>query len=154
MPRVYRGSVSPLARAVTGGSERAAYVTGMSNLLRIVLSGMALGRIAIGAAPFVAAGASSRMLGFPKTHDTATARLMARMFGVRDIGLGVLVFWALRHPEALPFVMLLNAAMDAGDLASILVPLVKRQGIDRAALASAAFAVTGGLGWLLVWLVA
>jgi len=126
----------------------------MSNLLRIALSGMALGRIAIGAAPFVAAGPSSRMLGFPASHDTATARLMARMFGVRDIGLGVLVFWALRHPEALPFIMLFNAAMDAGDLASILVPLVKRQGIDRAALASAAFAITGGLSWLLVWLVA
>ena len=126
----------------------------MSHLLRFVLSGMALGRIAIGAAPFVAAGPTSRMLGFPAGHDTATARLMARMFGVRDIGLGVLVFWAIRHPEALPFVMLFNAAMDAGDLLSIAVPLIKRQGIDRAAASSALFAITGGLGWLLVWLIA
>jgi hypothetical protein len=126
----------------------------MSNLLRIVLSGMALGRIAIGAAPFVAAESSSRLLGFPRSHDSPTARLMARMFGVRDIGLGVLVFWAMRHPEALPFVMLFNAFMDAGDLVAILVPLVKRQGIDRAALASAGFAITGALGWLLVWLIA
>ena len=47
-----------------------------------------------------------------------------------------------------------NAAMDAGDLVSILVPLVKRQGIDRAALTSAAFALSGGFAWLVVWLIA
>ena len=126
----------------------------MSIPFRIVLTAMALGRITLGLAPFVAAGPASRLLGFPASHDTPTARLMARFFGVRDIGLGVLVLWAIRHPEALPFVMLFNAAMDAGDLASILVPLVKRQGIDRAALASAAFAIMGGSSWLLVWLIA
>ncbi|HUJ57807.1 MAG TPA: DUF4267 domain-containing protein [Kofleriaceae bacterium] len=120
----------------------------------LVLTAMALARIAIGLAPFLAAGPTSRMLGFPAAHDTPTARLMARMFGVRDAGLGVLVFWAMRHPEALPFVALFNAAMDAGDLVSILVPLVKRQGIDRAALSSAMFALIGGASWLIVWLLA
>ena len=39
--------------------------------------------------------------GFRETHDNATARLMARFFGVRDVGLGVLVFWSLAHPETL-----------------------------------------------------
>ena len=42
-----------------------------------------------------AAGLSARLLGFPAHHDNATTRLMARWFGVRDIGLGVLVFWVL-----------------------------------------------------------
>jgi len=126
----------------------------MSPLLRIVVSGMGLGRIALGLAPFVAAGPSSRLLGFPASHDTATARLMGRFFGVRDIGLGVLAFWGLRHPEALPFVMLFNAFMDLGDLVSIAIPLVKRQGIDRAAALSAMFAFTGGAAWLIVWLIA
>jgi hypothetical protein len=73
---------------------------------------------------------------------------------VRDIGLGVLVLWALRHPEVLPFVMLFNAAMDAGDFIAISIPLVKRQGIDRGAALSALFAMTGGLGWIIVWLIA
>jgi len=126
----------------------------MSPLLRIVVSGMGLGRIALGLAPFIAAGPSSRLLGFPASHDTATARLMGRFFGVRDIGLGVLAFWGLRHPEALPFVMLFNAFMDLGDLVSIAIPLVKRQGIDRAAALSAMFAFTGGAAWLIVWLIA
>ena len=126
----------------------------MSIFTSVVVSGMALGRIALGLAPFIAAGPSSRMLGFPASHDNPTARLMGRFFGVRDIGLGVLALWGLRHPEALPFVLLFNALMDAGDLFAISIPLVKRQGIDRAALASAGFALIGGLGWLLMWLIA
>ena len=125
----------------------------MSSLFRLVLTAMAFGRFAIGAAPFLAAGPASRLLGFPATHDNPTARLMGRMFGVRDIGLGVLVLWALRHPEAMPFVMLFNAAMDAGDLLSIAVPVVRRQGIDRAAARSAMFAATGGLAWIIAWLI-
>src|SRR5437763_16427815 len=111
-------------------------------MTHFILSGMALGRIAIGLAPFVAPKSASRLLGFPASHDTATARLMARFFGVRDIGLGVLVMWALRHPEALPFVILFNAATDLGDLFSTAIPLVRRQGIDRGAAASALLAAT------------
>lgn len=124
------------------------------SLFSLVASGMALGRIALGVAPFIAARPVSQMLGFPASHDTATARLMARFFGVRDIGLGVLVFWALGHPDAIPFIFLFNMFMDLGDLTAIAVPLVKRQGIDQAAAMSALFAITGGMGWLLMWLIA
>jgi len=115
---------------------------------------MAFGRIALGIAPFIAAGPASRLLGVPRAHDNATARLMGRFFGVRDIGLGVLVLWALRHPEALPFILLFNAAMDAGDLVSTLIPLVRRQGIDRAAALSALMAASAGMLWLFMWLIA
>ncbi|HEY4175974.1 MAG TPA: DUF4267 domain-containing protein [Kofleriaceae bacterium] len=126
----------------------------MSTLLQFVVTGMGLGRIALGLAPFVAPDASRRLLGFPAAHDSATARLMSRFFGVRDIGLGVLAFYALKHPATAPFLFLFNAFMDAGDLFAISVPLVKRQGIDRAALLSAVFASIGGLSWLTVWLIA
>ena len=111
----------------------------MSTLLHFVVIGMGLGRIALGLAPFVAPNASRRLLGFPVAHDTATARLLGRFFGVRDIGLGVLAFYALKHPETAAFIFLFNAFMDAGDLVAILIPLVKRQGIDRAAILSALF---------------
>ena len=123
-------------------------------MTHLILTGMALGRIAIGLAPFVAAKPASRMLGFPASHDNATARLMGRFFGVRDIGLGVLVLWALRHPEALPFVLLFNAFMDLGDLFSTAIPLVRRQGIDRAAAGSALMAASAGMLWLVMWLIA
>ncbi|HEY1957281.1 MAG TPA: DUF4267 domain-containing protein [Polyangiaceae bacterium] len=111
---------------------------------------MGIGRILLGLAPFVAARASSRLLGFPAGHDNPTARLMARFFGVRDVGLGVLVFWALANQSALPFVLVFNALTDFGDLAAIVIPLARRHGIDRAALASAAFALPAGIGWLTV----
>ena len=123
-------------------------------LLDIVISAMGTARIALGLAPFVAPRSSARALGFPPAHDTATTRLMARFFGVRDIGLGVLAFYALRHPETAPFIYLFNAFMDAGDLVAIGMPLVERAGIDRAALRSAAFALAGGMSWLIVWLIA
>ena len=126
----------------------------MSLLLRVVISAMGIGRIALGLAPFVAAGPSARIMGFPASHDTATARLMGRFFGVRDIGLGVLAFYALRHPEAASFLFLFNAFMDGGDLVAILIPLVRREGIDRAAIGSALFASTGGVLWIIVWLIA
>ncbi len=123
-------------------------------MTHLILTGMAFGRIALGITPFLAAGPASQLLGFPRSHDTATARLMGRFFGVRDIGLGVLVLWALRHPEALPFVLLFNAAMDAGDLVSAAIPLVRRQGIDRGAALSALMATSAGLLWLVMWLIA
>ena len=50
--------------------------------------------------------------------------------------------------------MLFQAAMDFGDLFAISIPLIKRQGIDRAALSSALFATIGGLSWLIMWLIA
>ena len=115
---------------------------------------MGLGRIALGLAPFVAAGPTARLLGFPVSHDTPTARLMGRFFGVRDIGLGVLAFYAVRHPESAPFIFLFNAFMDFGDLFAIAIPLVRRDGIDRAAILSSLFALTGGTLWLGAWLIA
>jgi hypothetical protein len=123
----------------------------MSTLLNLAVAGMGIGRIILGLAPFVAAGPTSRLLGFPQSHDNATARLMGRFFGVRDIGLGVLAFYAIRHPEAAPFIFLFNAAMDAGDLFAI--GLAKRH-VPTAATRSALFALAGGLGWVAMWLLA
>jgi hypothetical protein len=148
------GPVTGLARAVTGAARAACEGSRMSLFTEVAISGMALVRISIGAAPFVAAAPVSRMLGFPSSHDNPSARLMSRFFGVRDIGLGVLALWGLRHPEALPFILLFNAFMDAGDLVSTAIPLVKRQGIDRGAATSALFALVGGLSWLIMWAIA
>ncbi len=119
--------------------------------LHTLVTVMGLFRIGIGLAPFLAAGPLSRVLGFPAAQDSPTARLMARFFGVRDVGLGVLAFHALRHPETAVFIFLFNACMDAGDLVSTAIPLVGRQGIDRGAALSAVCALTGGLGWITVW---
>ena len=91
------------------------------------------------------------MLGFPVDHDNPTTRLMARLFGVRDIGLGVLVFYGLQHLETLAFLIVFNALTDLADLIAIGIPLARRQGIDRGAWTSAAFALPAAAGWLVVF---
>jgi hypothetical protein len=123
-------------------------------LLDFAVTGMGLTRIALGLSPFLAAGGTSKLLGFPASHDNPTTRLMARLFGVRDIGLGVLAFYAIAHPETAAFLFLFNMFMDLGDLVSIAIPLVKRQGIDRAAVLSGITAFIGAFSWLVVWLIA
>jgi hypothetical protein len=112
---------------------------------------MGVVRILLGLTPFFAARLSARLMGFPLGHDNPTTRLMARLFGVRDVGLGVLVFFGLQHPESLAFIVLFNALTDFGDLLAIAIPLLKRQGIDRAAWTSAVFALPAGVGWLTVF---
>jgi hypothetical protein len=119
-------------------------------MLMHIIFAMGIGRILLGLMPFVMARRGSILLGFPEAHDTPTTRLMARLFGVRDVGLGVLVFYALGHPAVLPFVILFNAMTDFGDLFAIAIPLVRRQGIDRAAWSSAACAAPAGVAWLVV----
>ena len=120
-------------------------------MLTTLLSAMAVGRILLGLAPFVAAGPSARLLGFPLDHDSATARLMGRMFGVRDVGLGVLTFFALQHPEIMPFVLVFQGCTDLGDLVAIAIPLVRREGIDRGAWSSLAFALPAACAWFVVF---
>lgn len=121
-------------------------------LLRHVAVGMAMVRVLLGLLPFVAAGPLARLLGFPPAHDSPTARLLGRFFGVRDIALGVLVWHALADPAQLRFAFLFNACCDAGDGCAILIPLLRRQGIDRAALLCLLLAAAGGAGWLVLWL--
>lgn len=109
---------------------------------------MAIARIVIGAAALLAPSKTSRLMGFPGAQDNPTARLMGRLFAVRDIALGALVL-GLREddPAAARFVYKLNAAVDAGDAASMAAAIIGRQGIDRAALSSAAIAAPAAVAW-------
>ncbi len=108
----------------------------------------AAGRVAIGVAALVAPGPTSRLLSFPQAHDSATARLMGRLFGVRDVALGVLVWRVRADRELSRFAYRLNACVDVGDMAAAGLPVVRRRGIDRAAFSTMAFAFTGANVWL------
>jgi hypothetical protein len=122
-------------------------------MLHHIIFAMGVGRV-LGLVPFVAARTSARLLGFPLAHDTPTTRMIPRWFGVRDVGLGAQVFYALSHADApglLPWVVIFNAFMDLGDLIAIVVPLVRRQGIDRAAWTSLGFALSASAGWRTVF---
>ncbi len=115
--------------------------------LQLAAAALATGRAVVGLLPFPAV-ASARLLGIPAEHDSPTARLMGRMFGVRNLALAAMVLLALRVPGQLHLACLLNASVDAGDIAVILVPLLGRQGIDRAAWRCLAFALFALASWL------
>lgn len=116
--------------------------------LTVVIYLAAAGRVLIGLGPIAAARPVARLLGFPDAHDNPTTRLMARLFGIRDIGLGALMLAALHGQASLGFALLFNAAHDVADAAAISVPLLRRQGIDRAAGLSLLFALGGCATWL------
>lgn len=111
---------------------------------------LAAGRVALGLAPILAAGPTSRLLGFPQEHDNATARLMGRLFGVRDIGLGALALLGVLGWVPLEVALLLNAAHDAGDALVIGVPLL-RDGAKGGEVPSLGMAVAGGSLWVVAW---
>ncbi len=109
----------------------------------------AAGRVIIGLAPLLAPGPTSRLLGFPRAHDNPSARLLGRLFAVRDVALGVLTWQVRDDPKLLRHAFRINAAIDVSDAtAAALPPLLGRRGIDRAALSTAAFALGGANVWL------
>ena len=115
--------------------------------LRAYAVGMGTGRIVIGAAPIVAFQPTAQLLGFPPAHDNPSARLAARLFGVRDIGLGVLTLAVRNDAHDLQRVFLLQLATDLADATMIAIPLVLDEGIDTAARNNLAFALGGAALW-------
>jgi len=73
-------------------------------------------RAAFGVATLVAPGPASRLFGFPKGHDNGSARLMARLFGVRELAMAALVVSALDDDERLGHACAISAAVDVGDV--------------------------------------
>jgi len=110
-------------------------------------------RFTIGLLPFLAMRSVGLRLGFPAPEICATSTLFARMFGVRDVGLGVILLLGLRHPEWLPAAFLGNAICDACDAASLVASIRRREPILRPArlfLASALIGVVlSGIGFVL-----
>jgi hypothetical protein len=109
---------------------------------------MASVRAAIGAASILAPRRASRIMGYPAEHDSATARLVGRLFGVREVLLAWLVLDASRRPDGLSRTALMTqAAVDAGDVAVQLWPLVRREGIARGAAGGAVVAAGAAIMW-------
>lgn len=118
------------------------------NIAPIVYA-MGVGRILIGLAPIAAPQLSSKLLRFPAEHDNATSRLLGRLFGVRDIGLGVLVMYAVADMTLLKWIFLFQAATDAGDILCI-APNLRDPKMKKAATLSLVFACGGCALWLVV----
>jgi hypothetical protein len=107
-------------------------------------------RALLGVAPFVAAGPLIPLLGFPPNEATTTAIVFARLFGVRDVGLGAIIVWSTQHPDTLPAVLVLNAATDLGDLGAFLLGMRGRPDLHRPLGICASIAGSACLAWLVL----
>jgi hypothetical protein len=122
----------------------------MESRIRLVAITISGGRVAIGIATVLVPGIALRMMGLPRDHDNASARMMARLFGVREIALGAAVIAMVQSTPRQPKLYALNAGVDAGDAAVLGLSLAGGNGVSRAALGSMAVAVPVTATWL--WL--
>lgn len=98
---------------------------------------MLLQRIGLGAFIAVAPDVARRLFGAPAEMGNPLLHFTARLFGIRNVALGV-ILWESRHdPERLERVASLNAGVELLDATAAAVPLARRQGVDRAALSGA-----------------
>ena len=106
-------------------------------------------RVVVGALPLLAAGLARVLFGLPKKDDTPAVRTIARLFGIRNVVLGL---WVLSvraaDPDTRRRCYQLNAAVDALDGLALVWPVVRRQGLIRFGLGSATLAVSATLSWL------
>ena len=109
---------------------------------------MAIERVAVGGLVGLAPGLAVKVFGLPLDADTPPLRMLARLFAVRNVLLGVLLWQARDDRSRLAHAALLNAATDGADALAAAVPLVRRQGMDRGAISAMATALTAAAGFL------
>jgi hypothetical protein len=118
--------------------------------MRKLAMGLSMARAGFGVAAMLAPGISARIMGFPRDQDNATARLIGRLFAVREIALAGLTCALVQRSVVQPDLYMANATVDIGDLTVCGLTFIGRRGIPRASLGSAVTATPFVAGWL--WL--
>src|SRR5690242_20197833 len=105
---------------------------------RLIGGMLAAGRIAIGAAIWLAPRRSLPLMGFRGSADDPRALTLARIAATRDVVLGVWQASSLRDRELLRPATFAVAACDAGDSVAFASPVVRREAPRLAAAGLAA----------------
>lgn len=99
----------------------------MEHRLERATKALVIERVAVGGLVALAPGRVIRAIA-PLESDTEAARYMARLLGIRQVVLGVML-WQSRHDRArLRRMATLNAATEALDAAVTLVPMLQQRG--------------------------
>jgi hypothetical protein len=123
------------------------YDPAMEHRLELAAKALAIERVATGSLAVIAPSRAIGAIATPKS-DTEAARYVARLLGIRQVVLGVML-WQSRDDRAwLRRMATLNALMEALDAVATLLALVQRRGgegrpsaatVSAALSASAAF---------------
>ena len=127
---------------------------------RALIGAVAALRISLGLGALLAPRGTASLFGFPSSQQTPMAVLLGRWLGVRELVLAALALRGHGGPTPLdgssPLgprgerqreFAAINVANDAFDAAAMVVPLVRREGIDRAQL----IGIPVALGVSAVW---
>ncbi len=101
-----------------------------------LLQVMVVERFVVGALLGLAPRTTLRLFGAPTNLDSPMVRYVARLFGIRNAMLGVLLWQQREDPTQVRRLATLNAATEAVDALSAAVPVLRRQGLDRTAAAA------------------
>ncbi len=101
-----------------------------------LLQVMVVERFVVGALLGLAPRITLRLFGAPANLDSPIVRYAARLFGIRNAMLGVLLWQQREDPAQVGRLATLNAATEAVDALSASVLLLRRQGLDRTATAA------------------
>jgi hypothetical protein len=119
----------------------------MEDRLELAAKALAIERVATGGLAAIAPARAIRTITTPKS-DTEGARYVARLLGVRQVVLGVML-WQSRHDRTwLRRMATLNALMEALDAAATLVALVQWRGGDRPSAATVGAALSASAAFL------
>jgi hypothetical protein len=119
----------------------------MEDRLELAAKALAIERVATGGLAAIAPARAIRTITTPKS-DTERARYVARLLGVRQVVLGVML-WQSRHDRTwLRRMATLNALMEALDAAATLVALVQWRGGDRPSAATVGAALSASAAFL------
>ena len=106
-------------------------------------------RIGLGAVMLAVPGIGRKIFGVPTEQDNGSVRLLARLFGIRQIVLGI---WALqvqgRSFEARKLCYQLNAVTDAVDVVALGIAGATGKGLLQAAVMGSALGISETLAWI------
>lgn len=104
---------------------------------------MVAGRLGLAAGCLAAPGLVVRLLGFPE--DSSTARTFARMIGVRDLGVALVLLISAADPSVHKRVAQVAGLVDVGDGAAVAIGALNDPAMRRAAARNVPFAGSSAL---------
>ena len=123
------------------------YDPAMEHRLELAAQALAIERVATGALAAMAPSRAIRAIATPKS-DTEAARYVARLLGIRQVVLGVMLLQARDDRVWLRRMATLNALMEALDAAATLLALVQRRGGDRLSAATVGAVLSASAAFL------
>lgn len=104
-------------------------------------------RVLVGGAAALAPGALLKGFGIDESEDSPTLRYFARLFGIRNAMMGILLWHVRNDPRALARMAALNAATEALDAIAAAVPLATGKTRPQAAASAIGASVAVGAGF-------